>query len=241
FDSIGQRLQYSKRSGTVRPIPVLQKTGYFSFGKRGVHGGHQADTQYNRDQDYFLYKQPNIHLSFIYYGEHFAVVMIRRDHRLALNLRWAFVHSVFRSFLVVTAGIADQHIHLPLFIFPPGYPKHIVAFVPEGYPSTTFVAVAVSPYGLGKPNPVFKPECFIGKGSHRTDVDHISRKIIVNGLFHVGADLRHMAPAHDAVYALVGQLIGHIHAAIAKDTAIHVQLDLIADIDPFKSPPVKLI
>ena len=41
--------------------------------------------------------------------------------------------------------------------------------------------------------------------------------------------------------ALVGDLVGSKHTAVAKDAACHVQLYLIADVDLFKCTAVKFI
>ena len=49
--------------------------------------------------------------------------------------------------------------------------------------------------GISKPDPAFETEGLIRQSSYRRHRDHVSRKVIVNGLLYIGTDLR-MIPYH---------------------------------------------
>ena len=45
-----------------------------------------------------------------------------------------------------------------------------------------------------------------------------------------------IAAIHHAMYAVVGQLIGNHHAAVAQNTAVHMELDIRADVFRLERP-----
>src|SRR5690606_17009971 len=94
---------------------------------------------------------------------------------------------------------------------------------------------------LGKPYPVFEPEGLVGERAHRTYVDHVAGKLIVHRFGYVGGDLGGIATAQNTVHALRRKLVGHHNATVAQDTARHMQLYLITDINLVKCAPFELV
>src|SRR5690606_10352841 len=94
---------------------------------------------------------------------------------------------------------------------------------------------------LGKPNTVFKAKRFVRQCAHRTYVNDIAREVVVDSVLDVRGNFGSVATADDAMYAFLGQLVSYVHATITENTARHVQLYFVTDVDLIKRAPLKLI
>lgn len=168
-------------------------------------------------------------------------VVVLANNRVFLNIACAFNSPVVRAFLVKTASIADELMYLAVFVLAGRDAVDFVAVHPSCYFTAALIAFAMSIHGLEEPYAALEAESTVGECAYRAYIDDIAREIIVDGLLDEGTDLRMVATADDTVYAVVGQLIGSEHAAVAQDATRHVQLDIRPNIDFLKSTTLELV
>src|SRR6218665_1525283 len=133
--------------------------------------------------------------------------------------------------MIVAAGVADEFLHLIPLVFAGRYPYHFLSLQPHAGFARAGWAVAVRIHRLGEPHALLKAEGPVGQCPYRAHIDHVARKIVVNNVLNVSRDLGGIATGNNAVHTVVGDLVGGFHTAVAKNAAVHVQLDLIANID----------
>lgn len=125
-------------------------------------------------------------------------------------------------------------------IFAGRHPQDFLALVPESHLAAAFVAIAVGIHGLGVPDPAFEAESPVGQCTHWADINHVAGKIVVNRLFDVRGNLCMVAPTDDAVNPAVRDLLANLHAAVAEDAAVHVQLHLFTNVNRLESAAAEL-
>ena len=130
------------------------------------------------------------------------------------NMTRSFNYPITGFFGLETAGITYKILHLAELIFSAGNPQYFFTFIPQCHFAFTAGTIAVGIKRPGKSYPVFTTECFICQSSDRTNIDHISRKIIFYDIFYIGGYLGCIAAAQNTMYALISDLIGNIYTSV---------------------------
>src|SRR6478752_654268 len=127
----------------------------------------------------------------------FQFIVIRRYYRLVIYMCWSFYSPVTCFLSFEPTSIADKRFYFAPLVFTCRYSDHFFSFIPKGYFARTFTTITASLNWLGKPNPALESKSFIGKGTHWTHIDHVSREVVINSFFYVSGNLSSVASVED--------------------------------------------
>jgi hypothetical protein len=122
----------------------------------------------------------------------FGGVFALRDHRMTVNFARANEVPVAWVFFVKAAivtnpgGFVFDGFDLTVFVFAGRNTEYFVAEHPNDRFTRTLGASAFGFVRLQEPNARFETKGFVGERTYRANVDHVARKVVVNGVFNVG-------------------------------------------------------
>lgn len=88
----------------------------------------------------------------------------------------------------------------------------------------------MSIYRLGEPYPVLESEGSVGESTNRTNIDHITYKIIMECFLNIGSNFGMITSVKYAMNTFFSELVGNKNAAITKYATGHVQLDIFTKV-----------
>lgn len=107
-------------------------------------------------------------------------VVILRNHGMTINIPWPFHSPVAFSFLLKTAGVADEIVHLAVFVFACRYAVNFAAVHPNHCLAGAGGAIAVRIHRVEEPHATLETESAISQCPHRTNVNHVAAEFTVD-------------------------------------------------------------
>jgi hypothetical protein len=98
----------------------------------------------------------------------------------------AWVFFVKAAIVANPGGFVFDGFDLTVFVFAGRYAENFVAEHPNDRFTRTLGASALGFVRLQEPNARFETEGFVGERAYWANVDHVARKVVVNGVFNVG-------------------------------------------------------
>jgi hypothetical protein len=131
--------------------------------------------------------------------------------------------------------------HFSPLVFTRRYAIYFIAPVPERNLAAALGAIAMRINRFQEPYAVLKTEGAVGECAYGTNIDYVSYKIIVERFLDIGSDFRMIAAIQYTMHAFIRNLVGHIHAAEAKNATRHVQLYIGTKIMFFECASLKFV
>src|SRR5574343_493756 len=156
---------------------------------------------------------------------------------MTTDLAGAFDHPIRQFLLFKSAFITDPSraafrtvFNFTPLIFAGCYTEHFITTHPQLHFAAAFGTIAMRINGLGKPYTILESEGFIGERSYRTNINDVADKIVIQTFLNIGRDLGMIPAIEHTMYPLIGYLISRKHTTVAKNTAGHVELDILTQI-----------
>src|SRR5437763_10489212 len=108
---------------------------------------------------------------------------------MTIQLRRAIDDPVGNFLLFEAAFITDPVFHFTPLIFSCGYAQNVIAAHPQSYLTLAGWAIPVCIHRLGKPYTILKAKGSVGKRPHRTYIDDIAYKFVVEIILNKSSDL----------------------------------------------------
>ena len=149
---------------------------------------------------------------------------------MIVQVPWPFNRPIGFVFFLKTAGIANEIVNLSVYVLAPRDSVNFAAVHPRHSFAGTGRTVAVCVHWIEEPNAAFEAKRAVCECTHGAHINDVAAEIIVNRFLDIGADLCVIAAVDDAVYTLLGELIGDVHTTETHDAARHVQFDIRSNV-----------